>query len=188
TWVGKDTISDFMYETFDTPMYLQRYMKVNFSAYTAEWNIDGKTMIAGNNVAANVTYGTDRANGYRILEDTLNLRDVRIYDTVLDVEGKEKRVLNQKETTLAQQKQQAIKDAFADWIWRDPARREALVTRYNELFNSTRPREFDGSHIAFDGNDDDVLYACIQNEIFFHHLVLFLLEYSFLQKCIYFDR
>ena len=156
TWVGKDTISDFMYETFDTPMYLERYIKVNFSTYTAEWNIEGKTMIAGNNIAAYVTYGTDRANGYRILEDTLNLRDVRIYDTVLDAEGKEKRVLNQKETTLAQQKQQAIKDAFAEWIWRDPTRREALVTRYNELFNSTRPREFDGSHIAFDGMTPEI--------------------------------
>ena len=108
-------------------------------------------MISSSNVAAYVTYGTDRANAYRILEDTLNLRDVRIYDTIEDADGKERRVLNQKETTLAQQKQQAIKDAYRDWIWKDPYRRDRLVTRYNELFNSIRPREYDGQHIAFAG-------------------------------------
>lgn len=156
TWVDKDYITDFMHETFSTPAYLSRYIEVSYSSYTAEWNISGKNMISGSNVAAYVTYGTDRANAYRILEDTLNLRDVRIYDTVTDPDGKERRVLNQKETTLAQQKQQAIKDAFHDWIWRNPYRREALVTRYNELFNSTRPREFDGSHIAFNGMTPEI--------------------------------
>lgn len=156
TWVSKDYINDFMWETFSTPGYLTRYMKVDYAPYTAEWNIDGKTMISGSNVAAYVTYGTDRANAYKILEDTLNLRDVRIYDTVTDPDGKERRVLNQKETTLAQQKQQAIKDAFRDWIWRDPERREALVTRYNELFNSTRPREYDGQHITFNGMTPEI--------------------------------
>lgn len=156
TWVDKETIADFMYETFGTPMYLQRYLTVNFSPYTAEWNIDGKTMISSSNVAAYVTYGTDRANAYRILEDTLNLRDVRIYDTIEDADGKERRVLNQKETTLAQQKQQAIKDAYRDWIWKDPYRRDRLVTRYNELFNSIRPREYDGQHIAFAGMTPEI--------------------------------
>jgi len=103
-----------------------------------------------------MTYGTDRANAYKILEDTLNLRDVRIYDTVTDPDGKERRVLNSKETTLAQQKQQAIKDAFQDWIWRDPDRRQELVTKYNELFNSNRPREYDGSHIVFSGMNPEI--------------------------------
>ena len=156
TWVDKDYINDFMYETFNTPMYMQRYIKVNFSAYTAEWFIDGKTLLSSSNVAAYVTYGTDRASAYRILEDTLNLRDVRVYDTIEDPDGKERRVLNQKETTLAQQKQQAIKDAFRDWIWKDPYRRETLVTQYNELFNATRTREYDGSHIAFDGMNPEI--------------------------------
>ena len=156
TWVDKKYINDFMYETFQTPFYMKRSIKVNFSSYTAEWFIDGKSLMSANNVAAYVTYGTDRANAYRILEDTLNLRDIRIYDTVQDAEGKEKRVLNQKETTLAQQKQQAIKDAFRDWIWKDPDRREDLVHKYNELFNSIRPREFDGSHISFDGMTPEI--------------------------------
>ena len=106
-------------------------------------------------MAAYVTYGTERANAYRILEETLNLKDIRIYDTIEDADGKQKRVLNKKETTLAQQKQQAIKDAFRDWIWRDPHRRETLSTKYNELFNSTRPREYDGSHIRFGGMNPD---------------------------------
>ena len=156
TWVDKKYINDFMYETFQTPFYMKRSIKVNFSSYTAEWFIDGKSLMSANNVAAYVTYGTDRANAYRILEDTLNLRDIRIYDTVQDAEGKEKRVLNQKETTLAQQKQQAIKEAFRDWIWKDPDRREDLVKKYNELFNSIRPREYDGSHISFDGMTPEI--------------------------------
>ena len=156
TWVDKKYINDFMYETFQTPFYMKHSIKVNFSAYTAEWFIDGKSLMSTNNVAAYVTYGTDRANAYRILEDTLNLRDIRIYDTIQDAEGKEKRVLNQKETTLAQQKQQAIKEAFRDWIWKDPDRREDLVKKYNELFNSIRPREYDGSHISFDGMTPEI--------------------------------
>lgn len=123
---------------------------MNFSTYTAEWNIEGKTMIAGNNIAAYVTYGTDRANGYRILEDTLNLQDVRIYDTVLDAEGKEKRVLNQKKPPLPSKSSRQLRTPLQNGFG-VTTRREALVTRYNELFNSTRPREFDGSHIAFDG-------------------------------------
>ncbi len=156
TWVDKEFINDFMYETFDTPGYLQRYIKVDFAAYTAEWNINSKNMVSGSNVAAYITYGTNRANAYKILEDTLNLRDIRIYDTVTDADGKERRVLNQKETTLAQQKQEAIKEAFRDWIWRNPARREILVNKYNELFNSTRPREYDGQHITFNGMTPEI--------------------------------
>ena len=113
---------------------------MKYSPYTAEWRINGKTNPSYNDVAAYVTYGTDRANAYKILEETLNLKDIRIYDTVEDAEGKKRRVLNKKETTLAQQKQQAIKDAFRDWVWKDPQRREQLVQKYNELFNSTRPR------------------------------------------------
>ena len=151
TWIDKEYITRFMHETFSTPAYLQRYIEVQYSPYTAEWGISGKTAISDNNVAAYVTYGTDRTNAYRILEDTLNLRDVRIYDTVTDADGTERRVLNQKATTLAQQKQQAIKDAFREWIWRDPTRREVLTTKYNEIFNATRPREYDGSHIVFGG-------------------------------------
>ena len=156
TWVDKKYINDFMWETFQTPFYMKRTVHVNFSAYTAEWYIDGKNLFSANNVAAYVTYGTDRANAYRILEDTLNLRDIRIYDTIQDAEGKEKRVLNQKETTLAQQKQQAIKEAFRDWVWKDPERRESLVKTYNELFNSIRPREYDGSLISFDGMTPEI--------------------------------
>ena len=156
TWVDKSYIQQFMYELLDTPNYLKGTIQVNFSEFTAEWNITGKNAIAYNNVAAYTTYGTERANAYRILEDTLNLRDVRIYDTVEDPDGKERRVLNQKETTLAQQKQQAIKDAFQDWIWRDPQRRQALVQKYNELFNATRLREYDGSHITFGGINPEI--------------------------------
>ncbi len=156
TWVDKSYIQQFMYELLDTPNYLKGTIQVNFSEFTAEWNITGKNAIAYNNIAAYTTYGTERANAYRILEDTLNLRDVRIYDTVEDPDGKERRVLNQKETTLAQQKQQAIKDAFQDWIWRDPQRRQALVQKYNELFNATRLREYDGSHITFGGINPEI--------------------------------
>ena len=156
TWIDKSYIEQFMYETFQTPRYQQWNIRVNYSPLTAEWGITAKSSCNYNDVTANVTYGTSRANAYKILEDTLNLRDVRIYDTVQDPDGKERRVLNSKETTLAQQKQQAIKDAFRDWIWKDPARRQALVKRYNELFNSTRPREYDGSHITFSGINPDI--------------------------------
>ena len=151
TWIDKKYIQQFMYETFNTPYYLQRAIQVNYAAYTAEWQVTGKSSVSENDVAAYTTYGTSRANAYKILEDSLNLRDVRIYDTVEDADGKERRVLNAKETTLAAQKQQAIRDAFKDWIWRDPERRQTLVRQYNEEMNSTRPREYDGSHITFGG-------------------------------------
>ena len=151
TWIDKEYIQQFMYETFDTPFYLQRSIEVHYTPFTAEWQISGKNVVGQNNVAAYSTYGTSRANAYKILEDSLNLRDVRIYDTVEDADGKERRVLNAKETTLAAQKQQAIRDAFRDWIWRDPERRKALVRQYNEEMNATRPREYDGSHIVFGG-------------------------------------
>ena len=151
TWIDKKYIQQFMYETFNTPNYLQRAIQVNYTSYTAEWQITGKSSVSENNVAAYTTYGTSRANAYKILEDSLNLRDVRIYDTVEDADGKERRVLNAKETTLAAQKQQAIRDAFKDWIWKDPDRRQALVRQYNEEMNSTRPREYDGGHITFGG-------------------------------------
>ena len=151
TWIDKEYIQQFMYETFDTPFYMQRNIEVNYTPFTAEWQITGKSSVSQNNVAAYTTYGTSRANAYKILEDSLNLRDVRIYDTVEDADGRERRVLNAKETTLAAQKQQAIRDAFKDWIWKDPERRQALVSQYNEEMNSTRPREYDGSHITFGG-------------------------------------
>ena len=156
TWLDKSVIQDFMLETFAPPMYLHRVIHVNFSEYTAEWNISGKSAVSESSVTAYVTYGTRRANAYRILEDTLNLRDVRIYDMVTDPDGKERRVLNQKETTLAQQKQQAIKAAFREWIWKEPNRRETLVAQYNELFNATRPREYDGRHITFGGMTPEI--------------------------------
>ena len=151
TWIDKEYIQQFMYETFNTPFYLQRSIGVNYSSFTAEWQIKGKSSVSYNDVAAYTTYGTSRANAYKILEDSLNLRDVRIYDTIEDADGKERRVLNAKETTLAAQKQQAIREAFRDWIWRDPERRQTLVRQYNEEMNSTRPREYDGSHITFGG-------------------------------------
>lgn len=156
TWIDKSYIQQFMVETFEPPYYLRRSIEVNYSPFSAEWNITGKSQPSYSDVNAYMTYGTERANAYKILEDTLNLRDVRIYDTVTDPDGKERRVLNSKETTLAQQKQQAIKDAFQDWIWRDPDRRQELVTKYNELFNSTRPREYDGSHIVFSGMNPEI--------------------------------
>lgn len=156
TWIDKEYIQQFMYETFDTPRYLQSGIEVKYVPYTAEWQITGKTRVGSNNIAAYTTYGTDRANAYRILEDSLNLRDIRIYDTVEDADGHERRVLNSKETTLAAQKQQAIRDTFKDWIWHDPERRQALVRQYNEEMNSTRPREYDGSHIVFHGMNPEI--------------------------------
>ena len=156
TWIDPSYIREFMWETFETPFYQQRMIDVNYSAFTAEWNIRNKSAVSYSNIAAYMTYGTERANAYKILEDTLNLRDVRIYDTKHDADGRERRVLNSKETTLAQQKQQTIRDAFRDWIWRDPDRRHTLVARYNELFNSTRPREYDGSHITFAGMNPEI--------------------------------
>ena len=156
TWIDKEYIKEFMWETFDMPYYLRRNIEVNYSPYTAEWNITNKNSASYNDVNVYMTYGTERANAFRILEETLNLRDIRIYDTKIDVDGTERRVLNSKETTLAQQKQQAIKDAFKDWIWSDASRRQELVERYNTLFNSTRPREYDGSHITFSGMNPEI--------------------------------
>ena len=156
TWIDKKYIQQFMFELLEPPVYARRSLEVNYSEFTAEWNISGKNSIPYNDINARMTYGTDCANAYKILEDTLNLRDVRIYDTVRDTDGKEKRVLNSKETTLAQQKQQAIKEAFRDWIWRDPDRRRELVQLYNERFNSTRPREYDGRHLIFPGMNPEI--------------------------------
>ena len=155
TWIDKEIIEQFMYETFKTPPYARFNMKVKYSEYTAEWRIENKSFISGSDVNAHVTYGTTRKSAYEILEDSLNLRDVRVYDTVIE-NGKEKRVLNSKETTLAQQKQQVIKDEFRDWIFRDPERRNYLVEKYNVLFNSTKPREYDGSHIVFSGMNPEI--------------------------------
>ena len=156
TWISPDVIQKFMNETFQIPFYLRYAIRVKFSPATAEWLIEGKTKTGPNDVMAYETFGTTRASAYKILEDTLNLRDARVYDTVEDDSGKPKRVLNKKETMLAGQKQQAIKDAFANWVWQGPQRREALVKQYNELFNSTRPREYDGSHIHFVGMNPEI--------------------------------
>ena len=170
TWIDKEYIRQFMYETFDTPRYLRGTIDVNYAAFTAEWQITGKTSISYNNIAAYTTYGTDRANAYRILEDSLNLRDVRIYDTIEDAEGRERRVLNAKETTLAAQKQQAIREAFKDWIWKDPERRQALVRQYNEEMNGIRPREYDGSHIVFSGMNPEITLREHQKSAIAHML------------------
>ena len=156
TWLNPDIIQKFMTETFQIPYYLRHAVKVRYSPYTAEWRVEGKTATGRGDIISSETYGTSRANAYKILEETLNLKDVRIYDTIEDAEGKPKRVLNKRETMLAQQKQQVIKDAFANWIWQDPQRRIALVRQYNELFNSTRPREYDGSHIKFVGMNPEI--------------------------------
>ncbi len=156
TWIDKEYIKQFMFELLEPAFYVRRSIDVNYSDFSAEWNITGKSVVGRSNINANMTYGTERANAYKILEDTLNLRDVRIYDTITDADGKEKRVLNSKETTLAQQKQQAIKDAFQEWIWKDPTRRHELVQKYNELFNATRPREYNGQHITFSGMNPEI--------------------------------
>ena len=156
TWLDPDIIQKFMTETFQIPYYLRHAVKVRYSPYTAEWRVEGKTATGRGDIISSETYGTSRANAYKILEETLNLKDVRIYDTIEDADGKPKRVLNKRETMLAQQKQQVIKDAFANWVWQDPQRRIALVKQYNELFNSTRPREYDGSHIHFVGMNPEI--------------------------------
>ena len=170
TWIDKKYIQQFMFEQLEPPLYARRSLEVNYSEFTAEWNISGKNSIPYNDINARMTYGTDCANAYKILEDTLNLRDVRIYDTVRDADGKEKRVLNSKETTLAQQKQQAIKEAFRDWIWRDPDRRRELVQLYNERFNSTRPREYDGRHLIFPGMNPEITLREHQRNAIAHDL------------------
>ena len=156
TWLDPSIIQKFMTETFQIPYYLRRAVNVRYSPYTAEWRVEGKTATGRSDIISSETYGTSRANAYKILEETLNLKDVRIYDTIEDAEGKPKRVLNKRETMLAQQKQQVIKDAFANWVWQDPPRRIALIKQYNELFNSTRPREYDGSHIKFVGMNPEI--------------------------------
>ena len=156
TWLAPEIIQKFMTETFQIPYYLRHAVKVRYSPYTAEWRVEGKTATGRGDIISSETYGTSRANAYKILEETLNLKDVRIYDTIEDADGKPKRVLNKRETMLAQQKQQVIKDAFANWVWQNPQRRIALVKQYNELFNSTRPREYDGSHIHFVGMNPEI--------------------------------
>ena len=155
-WIDKKYIQQFMYETLKTPSYLQGKIKVSHSRHTTEWAISCKGSVSSNDIAAYTTYGTSRANAYRILEDSLNLRDVRIYDTIEDPDGRERRVLNAKETTLAAQKQQAIREAFKDWIWKDPKRRQTLVAQYNEEMNGIRPREYDGSRIMFSGINPEI--------------------------------
>ena len=156
TWVDARFIEQFMYEVFKTPTYERRRINVAYAQVTGEWRITGKNSISYGDVTARTTFGTARANAYRILEDTLNLRDVRIYDTVEDQEGKKHRILNKAETTKAQQKQQMIKDAWASWVWQDAERRHELVKTYNELFNAVRLREYDGSHIAFSGMNPEI--------------------------------
>ena len=151
TWIDPSYIQQFMYEVFQTPVRLREYIRVLYCRQTAEWSITGKGTVPYNDVAAWTTYGTDQTSAYKILEDSLNLRDVRVYRTVKDPNGQERRVLDSKETTLASQKQQAVRSAFRDWLWKDPERRQALVQQYNEQMNCIRPREYDGSHITFGG-------------------------------------
>ena len=156
TWIEPKYIKQFIDETFKPSFWASQNIKVHYSSITGEWRIEGKSATSVSDVNAYNTYGTQRMNAYKILENTLNLRDVRIYDRVEDADGTERRVLNSKETTLAQQKQQVIKDAFKDWLWKDAERRQTLVARYNELFNSTRPREYDGSHLTFPGMNPEI--------------------------------
>jgi len=170
TWIDKDYIQQFMEEVFHMPFYLRRMVTVNFSDVTAEWNITGKSSAAKNDINIYMTYGTDDANAFRLLEDALNLRDTKIYDTVTDANGNDKRVLNVKKTTLAQQKQQMIKDAFRDWIWKDADRRDTLVQLYNQRFNSTRPREYNGDHITFSGMNPEITLRPHQKNAIAHIL------------------
>lgn len=170
TWISTKYIEDFMRETFETPEYLfdRNTMGVQYSNVTGQWNVKGKNADRGN-ALVNMTYGTGRANAYRILEDSLNLRDTRIFDVITE-DGKEKRVLNKKETMLASQKQEAIREAFKDWVFRDPERRQDLCAKYNELFNSTRPREYDGSHLKFPGMTPDIVLRPHQLNAVAHQL------------------
>ena len=170
TWIDKSYIKQFMVETLDTPFYLQRILDVQYSPYTAAWNIQNKSKISYNDVAAYSTYGTQRVSAYEILEDSLNLRDVRVYDTIEDVDGNKKRILNSTETTLAQQKQQVLREAFRDWVWADPQRRETLVKQYNEEMNCIRPREYDGSHIVFAGMNPEITLREHQRNAIAHTL------------------
>ena len=155
TWLPPDDVQEFIFHLLETPRYAQWNIKVHFSPFTSEWNIEGKSYDKGN-VRAYNTYGTSRINAYKIIEETLNLKDVRIFDYIEDDEGKKKAVLNKKETAIAQSKQEMIKQEFQDWIWSDPERRERLCKSYNEKFNSVRPREYDGSHIIFNGMNPEI--------------------------------
>ena len=155
TWLPVDDVNNFMWELFGTPWYQRRNICVHFSSYTGEWNVEGKSYDRGN-IKVHNTYGTDRVNGYKILEETLNLRDVRVFDYIEDADGRRTPILNKKETAIAQGKQQLIKEAFLEWIWKDPERRERLCKLYNEKYNSTRPREYDGSHITFVGMNPEI--------------------------------
>ena len=155
TWLPEEIAQQFMYEFLDTPVYARWNIKVHYSKLTGEWNVEGKSYDRGNLKAYN-TYGTKRVNAYKIIEETLNMKDVRVFDYIEDAEGKKKAVLNKKETAIAQSKQELIKQGFQDWVWRDPARREKLVRLYNEKFNSIRPREYDGSHIVFSGINPEI--------------------------------
>ena len=156
TWIEPRYIRQFIDETFKPSFWVAQNIKVHYSPVTGEWRVEGKSAVGVSDVNAYNTYGTQRMNAYKILENTLNLRDVRVYDKVVDADGTERRVLNSKETTLAQQKQQVIKDAFKDWLWKDADRRQALVAKYNELFNSVKPREYDGSHLTFPGMNPEI--------------------------------
>lgn len=155
TWIPVPDIEQFMYELLETSEHKRSDIKVHYSDYTSQWNISGKSEDYSNVKAFN-TYGTRRVNAYKIIETTLNLKDVRIYDTVVDIDGKEQRVLNAKETAIAQSKQELIKEKFVEWIWKDQARRERLVNLYNEKFNNTRPREYDGQYINFGGINPEI--------------------------------
>ena len=156
TWIEPQYIRQFITEAFKPAFWASQSIKVHYSPVTGEWRVEGKSAVGASDVNAYNTYGTQRMNAYKILENTLNLRDVRVYDKVVDVDGTERRVLNTKETTLAQQKQQVIKDAFKDWLWKDAERRQTLVAKYNELFNSIKPREYDGSHLTFPGMNPEI--------------------------------
>ena len=151
TWIPAKDIEDFVFELLDTPERYRKSISVIYSSATDTWYVQGKSADLSENVRANVTFGTKRINAYEIIQDTLNLKDVRIFDIIKDEKGNDKRVLNGKQTTIAQQKQSAIKDAFRDWLWKDPARRQRLCRYYNDTFNSTHPREYNGSHIRFVG-------------------------------------
>ena len=155
TWLPEEIAQQFMYEFLDTPVYARWNIKVHYSKLTGEWNVEGKSYDRGNLKAYN-TYGTKRVNAYKIIEDTLNMKDVRVFDYMEDDEGKKRAILNKKETAIAQSKQELIKQGFQDWVWRDPARREKLVRLYNDKFNSIRPREYDGSHITFSGMNPEI--------------------------------
>ncbi len=170
TWIDKSYIQQFMFETFDPPDWLKDILEVNYARHTAAWNITAKRRVSYTDITATSTYGTSRLNAYDILEDSLNLRDVRVYDTVEDAEGHERRVINMRETTLAAQKQEMIREAFKDWIWADPERRQALVQQYNEEMNSTRPREYDGSHIVFAGMNPEICLREHQRNAIAHTL------------------